>query len=161
MAVLVMGVSGCGKSTVGALLAHAINMRFVDADDMHSDENKTKMAAGIPLDDADREPWLDSVGVELQKGRVVIACSALRRRYRDRLRRIAPWFRLIYLYGTPKLLAERLSVRVHEFMPSNLLSSQLATLEPPDADERAIALNVELPPHILVEYAAQRICSAE
>jgi len=156
-----MGVSGCGKSTVGSLLAHAINLRFVDADDLHSDRNKTKMAAGIPLNDADREPWLDSVGAELKKGGVVIACSALRRRYRDRLRWIAPRSRLIYLYGTPELLAKRLSARVHEFMPSNLLSSQLATLEPPDADECAIALNIESPPDILVECAAQRIFSIE
>jgi len=156
-----MGVSGCGKSTVGALLAEALNLRFVDADDLHSETNKTKMACGIPLDDADRKPWLDSVGAQLQKGSVVIACSALRRRYRERLRQSAPWFRLIYLYGTPELLAHRLNARVHKFMPSMLLSSQLATLEPPDTDEGAIALNVESAPNILVAYAIRRICSIE
>ena len=84
--VVVMGVSGCGKSTVGALLARALSLRFVDADDLHSDSNKKKMAAGIPLDDADRQPWLDSVGAVLARGGVVIACSALRRRVDSRTR---------------------------------------------------------------------------
>jgi gluconokinase len=153
LTVLVMGVSGSGKSTVGALLAQALKLRFVDADNLHSDNNKKKMASGIPLDDADRQPWLDSVGAQLAQGGVVIACSALRRCYRDRLRLIAAQFRLIYLYGTPQLLAERLGARAHEFMPARLLGSQLASLEPPGADEWPIALNIKSPPDVLVECA--------
>jgi len=159
LTVLVMGVSGCGKSTIGALLAHALELRFVDADTLHSDSNKKKMAAGISLDDSDREPWLDSVGALLAQGAVVMACSALRRCYRDRLRLLAPEFRLVYLYGSPELLAERLSARVHEFMAPTLLGSQLATLEPPEAEERPIVLNIESPPDVLVEYAIRELHS--
>lgn len=155
--VVVMGVAGCGKSTVGALLAQALKTRFVDADDLQPLANKKKMAAGIPLDDADRGPWLERVGAMLSQGKVVVACSALRRGYRDRLRLEAPQLRLIYLFGTPELLAERLRGRVHEFMAASLLGSQLATLEPPDADERAIALDIKAPPAALVECAVSRL----
>jgi carbohydrate kinase (thermoresistant glucokinase family) len=149
-----MGVSGSGKSTVGSLLAAELKLSFVDGDDLHPPENKKKMAAGIALNDADRVPWLDAIAAILARGSVVVACSALKRRYRDRLRAGAPELRLIYLQGTPELLAERLSARQHEFMPAKLLDSQLATLEEPGSDEGALAVDVALAPGEIVSRAA-------
>jgi gluconokinase len=142
--IVVMGVSGSGKSTVGKLLAAALELPFVDGDDLHPTENKKKMAAGIALNDADRIPWLDAIGTVLARGPVVVACSALRRSYRDRLRAAAPELRLIYLKGSAELLRERLSGRSHAFMPATLLDSQLATLEEPGANEGALSVDVAL-----------------
>ena len=104
------------------------------------------MAAGIPLNDADRAPWLTAAGVVLAKGDVVVACSALRRRYRDRLRLAAPDLRLVYLRGSHALLMQHLAARRHEFMPPELLDSQLDTLEPPAQDERAIVADIDRSP---------------
>lgn len=151
--IAVMGVSGSGKSTVGSLLAAELKLSFVDGDDLHPPENKKKMAAGVALNDADRVPWLDAIAAVLARGSVVVACSALKRRYRDRLRAGAPELRLIYLQGTPELLAERLSARQHEFMPAKLLDSQLATLEEPGSDEGALAVDVALAPGEIVSRA--------
>ena len=142
-AILLMGVSGSGKTTVGALLAAALETQFVDADSLHSEANRHKMAAGIPLDDADRAPWLTAVGAVLARGNVVVACSALRRRYRDRLRLAAPSLRLVYLRGSRALLMQRLAARSHEFMPPGLLESQLDTLESPAEDEHAIVADID------------------
>ena len=150
---VVMGVSGSGKSTVGKLLASALGMPFVDGDDLHPVENKKKMAAGIALNDADRMPWLDAIGAVLARGPVVVACSALRRVYRDRLRAAAPGLRWVYLWGAADLLRERLSGRKHAFMPETLLDSQLATLEEPGADEHALKIDVALAPEEIIAHA--------
>ncbi len=142
--IVVMGVSGAGKTTVGVALGVALGLRFVDADALHPVSNVEKMAAGIALTDADRWSWLDAVGAVLADGPVVVACSALRRVYRDRLRASAPGLRLVYLHGPRELLAERMGRRDH-FMPVTLLDSQLATLEEPAADEEALAYDVSRP----------------
>ena len=135
MIVVVMGVSGCGKSTVGAALAEALGWRFLDADDFHPPENVAKMAAGTPLTDDDRWPWLDRVVEALraataQQRSAVLACSALREAYRARLAR-AGALRFVHLRGDAATIAQRLAARQHRYMPATLLSSQFATLEPP------------------------------
>jgi gluconokinase len=141
--VVVMGVSGSGKTTVGERLAAALGLRFVDADDMHPAANVAKMTDGIPLTDTDRWPWLDAVGAVLAQGDVVVACSALRRSYRDRLRLAAPRVRVVYLQVDRDVLAERLAHRPGHFMPATLLDSQLETLEPPGADEGALWVDAD------------------
>jgi gluconokinase len=151
-----MGVSGSGKTTVGSSLAPLLGVRFVDADALHPASNVAKMSAGIPLTDADRWPWLDAVGQVLAEGSVVVACSALRRAYRDRLRSAAPDLRLVHLEGTRDLLAERMGTRDH-FMGVALLDSQLATLERPDSDEGALVYDVILPVGEIVTDAAARL----
>jgi len=136
--VVIMGVSGSGKSTVGALLAERLGVPFADADDLHPPENVAKMSAGQPLDDRDRWPWLAAVGDALAVASgtgLVIACSALKRSYRDAIRDRAPETVFAYLHGDRELLAERLGMRVGHFMPGSLLDSQLATLEVPGDDE--------------------------
>jgi gluconokinase len=156
--VVVMGVSGSGKTTVGSALADALGLRFVDADAMHPPANVEKMAAGIPLTDADRWPWLDAVGAVLAHDPVVVACSALRRGYRDRLRASATKLRFVYLHGTRELLAERMSHRDH-FMPVALLDSQLAALEEPGDDEDAIRYDIVRPVDEIVTDAAGRLAA--
>jgi carbohydrate kinase (thermoresistant glucokinase family) len=152
--VVVGGVSGSGKSTVGALLAERLGVPFADADDLHPQANVDKMAAGIPLTDEDRWPWLAAVGAELaastQTG-LVIACSALRRVYRDAIRDAAPTAFFVELTGSPELLAERIGSRKGHFMPPALLASQLALLEPLEADERGVTLDVAATPEQLVD----------
>jgi carbohydrate kinase (thermoresistant glucokinase family) len=158
-AILLMGVSGSGKTTVGALLAAALETHFVDADSLHSEANRHKMAAGIPLNDEDRAPWLTAVGTVLANGNVVVACSALRRRYRDRLRLAAPDLRLVYLCGSRALLVQRLAARRHEFMPPELLESQLDTLESPAEDEHAIVADLDRPPSDIVAFIVNKLRS--
>ena len=154
--VVVMGVSGTGKSTIGAALADALGLPFVEGDDLHPETNRAKMAAGIPLTDADRAPWLDAVAAGLDRP-VVVACSALKRRYRDRLRKAAPHLVLVYLHGTPELLAARMEGREGHFMPTALLRSQLDTLEAPDGDESPIGVDVALRPDEIVELVTHRL----
>lgn len=142
---VVMGVSGSGKSTVGGRLADALGYVFMDGDDLHPQANIDKMSAGVPLDDADRAPWLDAIAHwmrrELAAGRsAVIACSALKREYRDRLRRAGPAVRFVYLEVDRDELARRMQGREH-FMPPELLGSQLATLEAPGGDEPALCID--------------------
>lgn len=156
--IVVMGVSGSGKSTVGALLGQRLGAAFVDGDDLHPVGNKEKMRAGIPLDDDDRRPWLHAVGRTLQPARqqekgVIVACSALKRSYRDLLREHAPDVLFLHLDGSMDTLAGRLAARHHEFMPVTLLQSQLEALQPLEADESHVLLDVRKSPSELVEDA--------
>ena len=158
--IVVMGVSGAGKSTVGAALARRLGTSFVDADDLHPPANVEKMRDGIPLVDADRMPWLDLVGTALADAPapgVVVACSALRRAYRDRLRSAAPDVVFVALEGDPELLAERMGARPGHFMPATLLASQLAAYESPGADERAVRCPIEAELDEIVETAVHGI----
>ncbi|WP_253901507.1 gluconokinase [Arthrobacter sp. PAMC 25486] len=143
--VVVMGVSGAGKSTIGALVADALDFPFLDADSLHPLENIRKMADGTPLTDEDRWPWLDLVGHELattQAAGIVVACSALKRRYRDAIRAKAPDTIFLHLDGSLEVLSARLEGRSGHFMPPNLLASQLAALEPMEGDETAVVINI-------------------
>lgn len=162
-AVIVMGVSGCGKSTLGALLARTLGCPFLEGDDFHSDEAIDKMRGGHPLSDEDRWPWLDRVGHAAARsiadeGAVVVACSALRRCYRDRLRAtIERPVQLILLENSRERLLERLTARPDHFMPVGLLDTQLATLERPQADEHALTLVTEEPPELLRDRVMERL----
>jgi len=148
-----MGVQGAGKSTIGALLADRLGVAFIDGDRLHSPENVAIMAAGNALTDAEREPWLREVGrvlAENQGTGIVIACSALRRRYRDLLRESVPELFVVYPEGSIELVSARIGARIHEFMPAGLLQSQFDTLEPLEADERGVAVDIALsPPQII------------
>lgn len=146
--VVTMGVSGCGKSTVAPLLAQELGGTFLDGDDLHPEANLVKMASGTPLTDEDREPWLREVGARLASasGTVVIACSALKRSYRDLIRAAAPHTAFVHLHGDRALLAERLTSRPGHFMPASLLDSQLATLEPLGPDEQSARFDIAEPP---------------
>jgi carbohydrate kinase (thermoresistant glucokinase family) len=155
--VVVMGVSGSGKSTVGAALAEALGIPFVDGDALHPAANVAKMAAGIPLGDEDRAPWLDAIGARLARPPIVVACSALKRAYRDRLRDAAPSLELVFLDGTRDLLAERMLARPGHFMPPALLDSQLATLERPTPDEHALTMHVDEPVPGIIASLAERM----
>jgi gluconokinase len=143
---LVMGVSGCGKSAVGRLLAEALHWRYVEGDEWHPPENVARMAAGTPLTDADRQGWLQALAGEIERARqrgegLVVTCSALKRRYRDVLRGGDPRLRIVHLHGPQERLAERMAARRGHYMPASLLQSQLDALEPPAADEGALALD--------------------
>ncbi|GIT80536.1 gluconokinase [Leifsonia sp. LS1] len=156
--VVVMGVSGSGKSTVGALVAAELGVVFVDGDALHPAANVAKMASGIPLTDADREPWLDAVGRTLADAAadgLVLACSALKRVYRDRIRSHAPATLFAELDGTEEELAARM-VRPGHFMPPSLLASQLATLQPLQEDESGLRLHVDQTPEALAATIAER-----
>lgn len=159
---IVMGVSGAGKSTIGAALAAAFGAPFHDADDFHPPSSKAKMAAGRPLDDDDRRPWLATLAAliadERAAGRpVVLACSALKRRYRDRLVVDAPDTVFVHLGGPRDLIAERQRARTHEYMPTSLLDSQFETLEPLEADERGILVEIRATPDQVVDDVRRRL----
>jgi beta-N-acetylhexosaminidase len=143
-----MGASGCGKTTIGDLVARELGVPFLDGDSLHPVENVAKMAAGTPLTDEDRWPWLVTVGRELAaagNGGLVLACSALRRSYRDAIREQAPDTVFLHLHGSKEVLSSRLEGRSGHFMPAALLDSQLATLEPLDTDEPGIVVDIAAP----------------
>ena len=142
--IVVMGVSGSGKSTVGAALARRLGVPFADADAFHPQSNIAKMAAGEPLTDADRYPWLAAIGSWLAQHADggVMSCSALKRSYRDQLRSHCPRIEFLHLTGSPELIASRQAGRSGHFMPSTLLKSQFAALEPLGPDELGIAVDV-------------------
>jgi gluconokinase len=161
---VVIGVSACGKSTVGRLLAQARGVEYLEGDAFHSPQNVARMAAGHALTDADRQGWLQTLSERLAQARtagqgVVLACSALKRSYRDVLRRGAPELQLVHLYGSRALLAARIAARTDHYMPASLLDSQLATLEAPQSDERALSFDVAASPQEIV--AAILRCEAQ
>ncbi|MFE7527488.1 gluconokinase [Kitasatospora sp. NPDC057542] len=158
LTVVVMGVSGVGKTTLARLLADRLDLPFAEADDFHPAANIAKMSAGIPLDDQDRQPWLRAIGAWLTERTEdgtggVVTCSALKRGYRDTLRADAPDAFFLHLSGGHDLVEDRLSHRTGHFMPTSLLNSQYATLEPLGVDERGAVLDVGPSPEELVEMA--------
>ncbi len=159
---VIMGVSGSGKSLIGAQLARALDVEFVEGDDLHPSENVTRMAAGIPLTDDDRHGWLVAIAARLRDAKragagLVVSCSALKRRYRDLLRSVGTAdVRFVYLAGSRAMLAERLANRRSHFMPPALLDSQLAILEEPSPDERAWVCDISQAPDVIVGDLVRR-----
>lgn len=149
VAIVVMGVSGCGKSSVGEQLAAGYGVHFIEGDRLHPAANVEKMAQGIPLTDADRLPWLDAVGAEirtsLRQGEgAVFSCSALKKAYRDRLRAAAGGnLAFVYLEGSPDLLKKRMAARQGHFMPVSLLEDQLRTLEVPTGEKGVVTVDID------------------
>lgn len=154
--VVVMGVSGAGKSLIGETLAKALSVPFIEGDQLHPRANVEKMSSGIPLTDEDRWPWLDRVGEALAaaSGRsdgAVASCSALKKSYRDRLRAaVGPRLRFVFLSGDRALLEERMTARKHHFMPAGLLDSQFATLEAPTDEADVLTVDVSPTPDEIV-----------
>ena len=146
LAVVVMGVSGAGKTVVGRRLAAALGADFTDGDDLHSDAARAKMSSGQPLSDEDRWPWLDRIAAALRDGRgrgvaTIAACSALRRLYRERLRAgVGSGLRFVYLSANRELMRARVAGRRDHYMPASLVDSQFATLEPPDGERDVVAM---------------------
>jgi gluconokinase len=161
-ALIVMGVSGSGKTTVANELAGRLHWTFEDGDRFHPKSNVEKMRAGHPLTDEDRWPWLNAIADEIERvctarGHVVVACSALKRTYRDVLLRGRDDVRFVFLNGTQQLIAHRLSLRKDHFMPPGLLDSQFRTLEPPGADENAIDVSIDAPVDTIVDNIVGRL----
>ena len=155
-----MGVSGSGKSTVGRTIADRLGLPYADADEFHPPSNVAKMAAGTPLADEDRWPWLEAIGAWLawhERDGAVASCSALRRAYRDVLRAKAPSVTFVHLVVERAALVQRVAHRPGHFMPSSLLGSQLATLEPPAPDEPTITVGPEPTPAAAAEKVLRRL----
>ena len=163
-AIIVMGVSGCGKSTVGEALAEKLGIPFMEGDKLHPASNVEKMAAGTPLNDDDRWPWLDLVGAELRKGSeasgIVISCSALKKSYRERLRDACGGpLAFVYLDGSEALLTERMGARTGHFMPLSLLKTQLATLEVPTGEPGVVTVSIDASPEEITENALKGLAA--
>jgi gluconokinase len=157
-AIVVMGVSGSGKSTVAEELAEKLGIAFIEGDKLHPKSNVDKMSEGIPLTDEDRWPWLDLIGAELHKGRenngVVVSCSALKKTYRDRLRKAAGGsLAFVYLDGSLELLSRRMGERKGHFMPLSLLQTQLATLEVPTGEPGVVTVSIDATPEDITANA--------
>jgi gluconokinase len=153
--VVVMGVSGSGKTTIGEVLARRLEVEYADADAFHSAASRAKLHAGKPLSEEDRKPWLRAIGQWLADHEHVggvVSCSALKRRYRESLRAAAPDLVLLFCDGSQELIAERLAARPHHFMSPSLLGSQFTELERPTADERCITVDVAQPPEVIVQH---------
>ena len=160
---VVMGVSGCGKSVIGASFAQAIGGVFLDGDDLHPASNVAKMASGIPLTDVDRAPWLADVGRAFigREGHVVIGCSALKRSYRDIIRKMAGSpVTFLHLHGEKEVIAARMTSRTGHFMPPSLLDSQFSTLELPQSDELAVTVDIDQTPAAIITKLVAR-CAKE
>ena len=157
-ALVVMGVSGSGKSTVGAALAQRLRVPFADADDFHPEANVAKMTAGHALDDDDRRPWLEAIGEWLSEHRDggVVSCSALKRAYRDQLRDHLSEALFVHLDGSRDVIARRQSSRPGHFMPASLLDSQFATLEPLEPDEHGVVIDVDQSVDAIVQEFVDR-----
>lgn len=141
-----MGVTGCGKTTIGIALAQKIGVTFIDSDSLHSESNKRKMASGTPLNDSDRAPWLRAVSETLlNHENVVVACSALKKSYRDTILAEAPTSKFIHLSGSKELISGRLRERSHHFMPIELLDSQFQTLENLSQTENGKSIDISKP----------------
>lgn len=159
---IVMGVSGSGKSVVGRALARRLDLPFLDGDDLHPPGNLAKMRAGHPLDDTDRSAWLDAIAERIDRQLAsgqgcVVACSALKRAYRERLVRAREAVRIVFLDGAPALIADRLGARRGHFMPPALLGSQLAALERPEPDEEAIRVGIDASPEAIAGAIMERL----
>jgi carbohydrate kinase (thermoresistant glucokinase family) len=152
--IVVMGVAGSGKSSIGTLIAKELGLPFKDGDDLHPQSNLEKMAAGIPLTDEDRWPWLELCGLTLQMPNgTVLACSALKRVYRDRIRKLAPGTTFLFLDGSEELLLSRLGNRKNHFMKPQMLQSQLQALEPLQSDEKGLKLRIDRSEEEIVQEA--------
>ena len=164
-AIVTMGVCGSGKTTVGEEIARRLGVAFRDADEFHPHANVEKMSAGVPLTDGDRIPWLDGIGAAIRDadpGRpIVVSCSALKRAYRERIKELAGRpVDFVFLTGSRDVLRGRMHGRKGHFMPASLLDSQLATLEPPAADERAFTVSIELPVEEIVDKVLGELAGA-
>jgi carbohydrate kinase (thermoresistant glucokinase family) len=168
IALVVMGVSGCGKSTIAEKIAAALHWPMVEGDDLHPAANIAKMKRHQPLNDADRQPWLAAIGKQVDRWQAqgssgIITCSALKRRYRDGLvaggegESARPQLRFVYLKGSKELIRERLSHRAGHFMPPDLLDSQFADLEEPAADEPAISVDIDATPEAIAAEIIERL----
>jgi carbohydrate kinase (thermoresistant glucokinase family) len=164
-AIVVMGVSGSGKSTVGALLAEGLGWPFEDGDEFHPPANIAKMSAGQPLTDDDRWPWLAAIAARIARARasgagVVLGCSALKRAYRDALRDGHGDVRFLHLTGDPDLILARQASRTGHFMPPSLMASQFATLEPPEGEPDVVTVTVDDAPRALAEAARRALLAS-
>jgi gluconokinase len=157
--IVVMGVSGCGKSTVARALSERLGWPMAEGDDFHSVANKSKMAAGAPLTDEDRGPWLESLRdwIDRQPSHAIITCSSLKRSYRDVLRTARGRIRFLHLDGSPQVLGQRMAARKGHFMPAALLISQLETLERLGPDEDGTVVDIDATESEIVDLALQRL----